>query len=551
MNLWRILLRYGGWRLLIAVGGGLCGGAAMAALMRLIHRGLTLPPEAIGPAALQFVGLLAVYFVATLAAQQSLTDAGERLQWEMRLSLLRQTFATPQRKLERVGEARLFNLMGYDVRQIADYLCALPDSVVNVTVATGCFIYMARLSPAVTLFNLLFVGLAAVCYVLPQRLSQRIGRAAGEANDRHIAELQYALRGAKPLKLSQPRRLAFLADHFTPTGQRLRGLVRQSRFIHLLSERFAEVMVLGNVAVLLFVLPGHLDLEAGTATGLLLAAIFARQPLKDSVDIIARTQRTNVLLQRMEEAGLQPFLVAPGETPVAPAAAFQSLELEEVEFNYENDHDQKGFAAGPFNLRLGAGELVFLVGGNGAGKTTLAKLLCGLYVPTRGTVRVDGAAVTTEAQRAELRSRFAAVFTDDPLFDHVLGCSSATVERHGRPLLEELRLGHKVNLDGARFSTVDLSQGQRRRLNLLGALLEDRPILLLDEWTADQDPGFRLYFYDHLLPMLRRRGKTIVLISHDDRYFDRADRVLKIEHGRINPTAKDSAARPAPATAAG
>ncbi len=65
------------------------------------------------------------------------------------------------------------------------------------------------------------------------------------------------------------------------------------------------------------------------------------------------------------------------------------------------------------------------------------------------------------------------------------------------------------------------------------ALLENRPLLLLDEWTADQDPQFRLFFYTQLLPKLKSQGKTIVLINHDDRYFSTADRVIKMEYGQI------------------
>lgn len=547
MKVWRLLVRYAGWRLAISIAGGIAAGASLAALMRLIHRAVTLPRDESAGAALQFLALLAVYFLGNVAAQHALSDAAERLQWELRLKLLRQVLAAPLRQLERLGLSRLFNLLGADVKVLSEYLCGLPDSVVNITIAIGCFSYMAWLSPVVFLFNLLFVALAAACYLVPERVAQRLGHQAAAAHDRHIGELHFALQAVKNLLLSRLRRTDFVEGHFTASGTAVRRLNRQSRLVHLLAERFAEVMVLGNVACLLFALPRLIDLPVPTATGILLAAIFVRQPLKDSLDVVARTQRARVALERMQAAGLDPFApeVAPGAAVPPGRAGFEELVFRQVSFHYETDHGQPGFVSGPFSLRIRAGEIVFIVGGNGAGKTTLAKLLCGLYPPCAGQVTLDGAVVSSDADRLAQCARFTAVFMEDPLFEHVLGLSAAEAEPRGRALLAQLQLDRKVSLQGTAFTTIDLSQGQRRRLVLLAALIEDRPIVLLDEWAADQDPAFREFFYCELIPGLRAQGRTVIVITHDDRYFDRADRVLKIENGRIASTASASPFAPA------
>lgn len=536
MKLWRFLLRYGGWRLFVAVFAGLGAGTALAALMRLMHRTLTLPSGETRGAVVEFVALVAVYVAGNVLAQQLLGAAAEHLQGELRLRLLRQALASPLRQLERTGFSRLLGHIGWEVRNLAEYLCGLPDAVVNVAVALGCFGYMAWLSPAVFAFNVVFMSVTAVCYLLPERKAQNIHRLAAVAWERHTAQLTFALQGMRTLLLSRPKRTDFVAGHFAPTGESVRRYNARSRFIHILAERGAEAMVLINVACLLFVLPRFIDLPLATATGLLLAAIFARQPLKDSLDIVPRAQRARIVLDRMHEVGLDPFSEPSPEPPAAPVAsggAFRELAFEQVTFSYEADHGQAGFASGPFTLRILAGEIVFVVGGNGSGKTTLAKLLCGLYPPDGGRITLDGRPVDDVASRADLLSRFAAVFPGDPLFEHVLGVAPDEAVRRGRELLRELRLDHKVLLQGTEFSTTDLSQGQRRRLVLLGAMIEDRPVLLLDEWAADQDPEFRVFFYDHIIPELRARGKTVILITHDDRYFDRADRVLKLESGQL------------------
>jgi len=102
-----------------------------------------------------------------------------------------------------------------------------------------------------------------------------------------------------------------------------------------------------------------------------------------------------------------------------------------------------------------------------------------------------------------------------------------------REYLTQLHLERKVLLVDGALSTTALSQGQRKRLALLTAWLEERPIYVFDEWAADQDPTFKRVFYEELLPELRRAGRTVLVISHDDRYFHLADRLLRLESGQL------------------
>ena len=190
---------------------------------------------------------------------------------------------------------------------------------------------------------------------------------------------------------------------------------------------------------------------------------------------------------------------------------------------------------GPVDLMLEQGELVFVVGGNGSGKTTLSMLLLGLYAPESGCVVLNGVEVDDD-NREQYRQHFAAVFADFHLFEHLLGDDSADAEQRtaeATRYVKALGLGHKVSIVDDRFSTVDLSTGQRKRLALVSAYLDDKPFYLFDEWAADQDPTFKRVFYMELLPELKARGKTVIVITHDDAYFQQADRVLKVENGRL------------------
>jgi putative ATP-binding cassette transporter len=199
---------------------------------------------------------------------------------------------------------------------------------------------------------------------------------------------------------------------------------------------------------------------------------------------------------------------------------------------YRQDGGSTEFELGPINLTLQPGELVFLIGGNGSGKTTLVKLLMGLYEPDSGEIRLNGKLITL-AERDEYRQQFSVVFYDFYLFEQLFGIEAKDLDGEGQRYLELLQLSHKLEIRDGKLSTVDLSQGQRKRLALLHAYLEDRPIYIFDEWAADQDPQYKQIFYYQLLPELKARGKTVIVISHDDRYYGLADRVIKLESGKV------------------
>jgi putative pyoverdin transport system ATP-binding/permease protein len=203
-----------------------------------------------------------------------------------------------------------------------------------------------------------------------------------------------------------------------------------------------------------------------------------------------------------------------------------------VTFTYRDGDDDEGFLLGPVDLALRPGELVILAGGNGSGKTTLVKLISGLYTPESGILRLDGRVLHDE-DRESYRQLFSVVFADGYVFPDLLGLGADGIETRARDGLERLGLAAQVSVRGSSFSTLDLSQGQRRRLALLGAWLEDRPICIFDEWAANQDPTFKQFFYHKLLPELRAAGKAILVISHDESHFDIADRVVRLEDGRL------------------
>ena len=181
---------------------------------------------------------------------------------------------------------------------------------------------------------------------------------------------------------------------------------------------------------------------------------------------------------------------------------------------------------------LDPGQVTFIVGGNGSGKSTLAKLITGLYAPHSGSLSLNGELIT-HGNVEWFRQNASAVFTDFHLFEDYLGFRRPGIDDEVRRYLDQMQISHKVSVHDGRLSTLALSQGQRKRLTLVTALLEDRPIYVFDEWAADQEPQFREVFYRNILADLKRAGKTVVVITHDDRYFDVADQLVKLDFGQL------------------
>lgn len=222
------------------------------------------------------------------------------------------------------------------------------------------------------------------------------------------------------------------------------------------------------------------------------------------------------------------------ETLYRPATevirGFQTLTLVQIQFAYPSEDGVPGFAIGPLDVTIHAGEILCIIGGNGSGKSTLLKVLIGLYRPSSGYFLLDGRLRRSGMQHH--RYFFAAVFSDFHLFDRPYGVKQVD-EKRVNALLRQMELAHKTQWSDGHFTNLKLSQGQQKRLALILALLEDKPVYVFDEWAADQSPQFRRYFYEELLPELKGQGKTVILVSHDDRYFGVADRVMKMEYGRI------------------
>jgi len=350
--------------------------------------------------------------------------------------------------------------------------------------------------------------------------------------------------GMKELKLHAARREAFLSERIATATEDLRRHALAGIRHHIVADTWSQILFYGLLGGLLFTAPSAQGANAETVTGYLLATLYMMGPVWGIMEAWPTVARARIALEKLGELDVS-LAAGSGELEVPPerqeiAREWQRLDFDGATFTYPPDVDGQAFVLGPLDVTLRRGELVFLVGGNGSGKSTFVKVLTGLYGPQVGAIRLDGLPIT-DKNREWYCQHFSAVFSDFYLFDSLLGLRGDDLDARAHRHLVELELDAKVQIRDGMFSTIALSHGQRKRLALLTAFLEDRPIYVFDEWAADQDPHYREIFYRRLLPELKGLGKTILVISHDDRYYHLGDRVVKLEYGKLGEEMPGSA----------
>jgi len=534
MRSWRLLrflLERARGTLALLVGAGLVAGLCSAALLALITRALT-------DAGASTPWLLAAGFAllafgkigATLLAQLLLVRFSQGTILELSLTLARKLLDAPLRLIERRGGGHILTTMTDDVSAVTWAVQCIPQLAMNAAVVAGCGVYLAWLSWPLFAAMLAATTAGAWIYAWQHRRAFAVIHRARDERSLLFEHFRSLTLGVKELMLHRRRREGFLNDDLRASADAYRQSNLTATRRYALADAWVQVLYHGLIALALFAAPMALKPTPEVLTGYVFAMLYLMAPLWSIIGAIPAVARGQVALAAIEQLGIEvgPEATAPMiEKPThwrPPRVTMRGLT-----FRYE---DASGFELGPIDLDLEPGELLFVVGGNGSGKSTFVKLLCGLYVPRSGELR-SGGRVVDEANRVDYRELFSVVFSDFHLFRALHGIDPQRARTQAPQYLSALQLDGKVALDGSRYSTIDLSQGQRKRLALVTAYLEDRPVVVFDEWAADQDPDYKRIFYNKLLPELRARGKTVVVITHDDRYFHLGDRVLKLEDGRV------------------
>ncbi len=476
-----------------------------------------------------FVPVIRVGFDALLV--HLVYDASSGLWMHLSGKLL----STPLRRLEDIGPANQMVVLTQDVATIAKSLRTFPNFLMDTTIVVGSLIYLGYLCWQAMPIALGFLCLGILSNQRIRQRAFRFKRLAREGQDNLFRQFRKVTEGIKELKLHARRRRAFLSQVLQPTASSLKRYNVIKNIYDSITENWTLLLFFGFLSTFILVMLSLELTDSHIVTGYALVSLYMMPHVGRIVVLFNELDQVDIALNKVETTFECSEVILPREDDQISSvgANWKCLELEDVTHNYGGERGESGFMLGPLNLTFCPGELVFVSGENGSGKTTLAKLLVGLYIPENGRIRLGGQEINDE-NRESYRQFFSVVFADFCLFDSLLGLNKLELDAEARDFLRRLRLDHKVSVEDGTLSTTALSQGQRKRLALLTAYLEDRPFYIFDEWAADQDPVFQEIFYRQVLLELRGRGKTVLVISHDDRNYHLGDRLIKLESGKVD-----------------
>jgi putative ATP-binding cassette transporter len=521
----------------LAVVSGL-GGVSTASILAAINSGAQAADA--GKVGLWSTALFVVALLFFIKVQHYIlittTAEIEAIIHRLRLRLMDHVRRSEILALESIGRAEIVSAITKDTATLTQASNTLAFVAQGSVLVSFVAIYVAYLSLLAFVLSAGIVGLAALVLRARSRQLAIETREASIWENRLFDLLLDLLDGLKEIRLNSLRSNDLFDDvvEVSRTAANIKIRAQSETYKRMVFLQSSLYSVLGAIV---FVVPALSDTLAGASiTKIVTALVFIVGTCFGLVQSMPTITAANVAADNIErlENRLLATVAADAISAAEPAKRFDKVEMHDIRFSYIDKLSETAFQVGPIDFTLRSGDLVFITGGNGSGKSTFLKLLAGLYEPESGEITLDGVRVD-DSTRQSYRELIAAIFPDFHLFQRLYGIPDADPIEVDR-LLTQFQLIDKTRVTNGDFSTVDLSGGQRKRLALIVSLLEKRPILLLDEWAADQDPEFRRKFYYDLLPALIGAGATIVAITHDDRYLDELHlpaRSLRMDEGRF------------------
>lgn len=441
--------------------------------------------------------------------------------------------------MERIGLARLQNLLSADLPQIAESAAILPIVWVSLVTVLGTLAYLLQLDPRIFGIVVACQLAVALSYQAPILFAMRYLRRVRATRDQLQQSIIALIRGAKELKLNAAKAEDFFQhDLAEPEARSIRDRTKGDTII-LLAQCYGEMASFLVIGLIVFHLRYVFALTHNELFGIVVAVLYLTGPTESVMSSVRVLLNAGTSVARVSAfySDLRPEACEGQETI---AENWQRLHVKDLHFSYGGQ--EQAFSVQGVDLSFERGQTSFIIGGNGSGKSTLSKCLSLHYMPTRGSICFDDQLVGPRSLRSA-RERISVIYSDYFLFPRLLRDTTPVDMVRVQGYLADLELDKKVQLTADGFSTTDLSDGQRRRLALLVLLLEDRDICIFDEWAADQDPRFKEIFYARILADLKRRGKIVIVISHDDRYFHYADQLIAMENGRLKSVERQPAPR--------
>jgi len=446
-------------------------------------------------------------------------------------------------ELDTIGNSRIFNHMTHQISEVSNSSNEITAAVQSFIMVLFSVMYLGTLSIEALIVTVVVVAMGMIVYLGMEKKIIPFINKHNESEIRLFSTLSHLLDGFKEIKLSHERGDDIRAD-INEISIEARDNSITTKVMYSNAYIFAQSFFYILIAIMVFILPRFFEMYTESVIQITAVILFIIGPLSSVVAGIPAYTRSNIAIKNIStlEAELDKLKQEPvtfNEKTHSKFLDFKKLHYKDLVFDYYDRHNDKVFSVGPIDLELNKGETLFLIGGNGSGKSTLLKLITGLYRPSQGDIMVDDLVVESRTLQ-EYRELFSVIFADFHLFEKLYGIRNWEPDIVSE-LIKEMQLTDKTAFENSQFTRINLSTGQRKRIAMIVAKLENRQIYVFDEWAADQDPQFREFYYYELLPELKKAGKTVIVVSHDEsKYFATADRILKMDMGKLADLRKNT-----------
>lgn len=487
--------------------------------------------------------IAAVYAIACLiilimrtASEILLVRVSNDLARDLRTKFYDKISQAPLAEIEKIGSSRFIASINIDVPRIITGGRAIPSVLVNSITLCGMLCFLAYLNPDVFKLVLIAILVGASLYQIPMIVGRNLLGRSRELKDNLQEATKGLIYGAKELKLDSEKRKQYFDNVLLAYEDEIVSQDKKAETMLRGSTSFGDLisfLVIGSVS---FIFVNYYAIGTEELIAVVMILLYISSPVSMLLGVIPQLAMASISYRKLNGL-LKHISTEDIEEYKERAPKWESLTFQNVEYRYPSREGDVGFHVGPINLEIRKGEITFVIGANGSGKSTLSKLLTLHYAPDSGAIYFDDKLLSSKSL-ASYRQDVGAIYSDYYLFDRLLIDLDADTEKQAKDYLHRLQLSHKVQIKDGKFSTLSLSDGQRKRLALLVSFLDDKELYLFDEWAADQDPIFKNIFYNQILSDLRNRNKAVIVISHDDRYFHIADRILIMELGKLRTEKK-------------
>ncbi|WP_430412117.1 cyclic peptide export ABC transporter [Kordia sp.] len=476
-----------------------------------------------------FLVTLFVFVVSKKITESYLIRTANKLIQEIRTNLIKNILETTYERFEQLEKGRIFATLSGDTVKISSSVAIVLKLITSSITIIVAFIYLWVIAKWATMSMIVVVFFLVLLYYFVAKKATIYIEKARSINDKYYSVLEGLVEGYPELSINNVKKRIYEKEIFA-LNKDLCDTNSTAQVQYLNARILSDTSIIMVLGVICFIVPIYFpSLESKVLLSFLMVILYLFAPISDVITIVPTLNEIKISWDRINNFIKELQLEKTQQQSVQEIASVDSFSLENIEFNYKNKSSEKKFKIGPVNLNLNKGEILFIIGGNGSGKSTLAKVITGLYKADKGILKING----KEINNASLGELFSIVFNDSYLFKELYGIDVEKEKERIDSYLSLLKLDKKVRLKNSEFDTIKLSSGQKKRLALLKCFIEDSPIYLFDEWAAEQDPEFRKFFYRTLLQKMKAEGKIIIAITHDDNYYDVADKIIKLDYGTV------------------